>query len=63
MPAGLVLKQPDLGTVLTLVLITATLMFAGGLNLRTMGMLALAAVLAAPVAMALPQALPEGARW
>lgn len=49
-PMVLVLKQPDLGTALILVLITATLIFAGGLNWRTMLILALAAFLAAPVA-------------
>src|SRR5579883_2796414 len=49
-PAGLVLKQPDLGTMLTLVLIFATVIFAAGINLRTMGILALGAVLAMPVA-------------
>jgi rod shape determining protein RodA len=48
-PMVLVLKQPDLGTALILALITATLIFAGGLNRRTMLILALAAVLAAPV--------------
>ncbi len=49
-PVGLVLKQPDLGTALTMVLITATLLFVGGLNWRTLTVLAMAAVLAAPVA-------------
>jgi rod shape determining protein RodA len=48
-PAALVLKQPDLGTGLTLVLITITLIFVSGLNLRTMAMLAIAALLAAPL--------------
>lgn len=49
-PAALVLKEPDLGTVLVLVLITFTLIFAGGLNLRTLLMMALAALLAMPLA-------------
>ena len=49
-PAALVLKQPDLGTMLTMVLIFASIMFAAGINLRTMGILALGAVLAMPVA-------------
>jgi rod shape determining protein RodA len=49
-PMGLVLRQPDLGTALTMVLITATLVFVGGLNWRTMAVLAMAATLAAPVA-------------
>jgi rod shape determining protein RodA len=48
-PAGLVLKQPDLGTGLVLILITVTLMFVSGLNWRTMAVLAVAALLAAPV--------------
>ncbi len=49
-PVGLVLRQPDLGTALTMVLITVTLVFVGGLNWRTMAVLAMAAMLAAPVA-------------
>lgn len=48
-PAALVLKQPDLGTALILVLITTTLVFVSGLNWRTMVVLMLGAVLAAPV--------------
>jgi rod shape determining protein RodA len=48
-PAGLVLKQPDLGTALILVLITATLIFVGGLNWRTGAALLLGAALVAPV--------------
>ncbi|MGH7916670.1 MAG: rod shape-determining protein RodA [Candidatus Binataceae bacterium] len=49
-PTVLVLKQPDLGTALILILITVTLIFVGGLNWRTMVVLMLAAMLAAPVA-------------
>ncbi len=49
-PAALVLKQPDLGTMLILVLVAGTLIFAGGINLRTLGLLALGATLAMPVA-------------
>ena len=49
-PAVLVLKQPDLGTALILVLITATLIFVGGLNWRTGAMLLLGAMLVAPLA-------------
>ncbi|HLW71512.1 MAG TPA: rod shape-determining protein RodA [Candidatus Binataceae bacterium] len=49
LPAGLVLKQPDLGTALILVLITATLIFVGGLNWRTAAILMIAAALAAPL--------------
>ncbi len=48
LPAVLVLKQPDLGTALILVLITATLVFVSGLNWRTMAVVVLGAVLAAP---------------
>ncbi|MGH7907727.1 MAG: rod shape-determining protein RodA [Candidatus Binataceae bacterium] len=49
-PVALVLRQPDLGTALVLVLITVTLVFVGGLNWRTLAVLAMAAMLAAPVA-------------
>ncbi|HZP46514.1 MAG TPA: rod shape-determining protein RodA [Candidatus Binataceae bacterium] len=49
-PAVLVLKQPDLGTALILVLITATLIYAGGINWRAGAVLLLAAMLAAPAA-------------
>jgi rod shape determining protein RodA len=49
-PVALVLKQPDLGTALILIMITATLVFISGLNWRTMTVALLAAVLAAPVA-------------
>jgi rod shape determining protein RodA len=48
-PVGLVLKQPDLGTALILVLITVTLVFVSGLNWRTMLVLGLVAVCAAPL--------------
>jgi rod shape determining protein RodA len=48
-PVALVLKQPDLGTGLILVLITATLIYVSGLNGRTMAVLGLAAVLVAPL--------------
>jgi rod shape determining protein RodA len=49
-PAGLVLKQPDLGTMLTMLLIFATIVFAAGINLRTMGLLALAVLMVMPIA-------------
>jgi len=49
-PVVLVLKQPDLGTALILILITSTLIFVGGLNWQMMVALMLAAVLAAPAA-------------
>jgi len=47
-PAALVLKQPDLGTAIVLVLVTATLVFVGGLNVRVLLVMLLAAALAAP---------------
>ncbi len=47
-PFVLVLKQPDLGTGLILMLITVTLIYISGLNTRTMVILGLAAVLVAP---------------
>jgi rod shape determining protein RodA len=49
-PAVLVLKQPDLGTMLTMVLIFTTVIFAAGIDLKTLGILALGALLAMPVA-------------
>src|SRR5579875_166686 len=49
-PGVLVLKEPDLGTMLTMLLIFATIVFAAGINLRTMALVALAAALCAPVA-------------
>ena len=61
-PAGLVLKQPDLGTMLTMVLIFATIMFGAGINLRTMGILSLGAVAGDASSVACAQALSEGAR-
>ncbi len=48
-PVGLVLKQPDLGTALVLILITVTLVFVSGLNSRTMVVLGLAALCVMPV--------------
>src|SRR5579885_1423433 len=45
---ALVLKQPDLGTGIILVLVTATLVFAGGLNGRVLLVALLAGALAAP---------------
>lgn len=47
-PVALVLKQPDLGTAIILVAVTATLVFVGGLNLRVLMLLLLAGALAAP---------------
>jgi rod shape determining protein RodA len=49
-PVGLVLKQPDLGTALILVMISGTLVFVSGLNWRTMAVVVLGAMLAAPLA-------------
>lgn len=48
-PAGLVLKQPDLGTAIILVLVTMTLVAVSGLSWRTLLVLGLAALLAAPL--------------
>jgi len=48
-PVVLVLRQPDLGTALILVLITVTLIFVSGMNWRTMAVLGLLAIMAAPV--------------
>jgi rod shape determining protein RodA len=48
LPVALVLKQPDLGTAMILVLVTATLIFASGLGWRTMVVLALGTMLVAP---------------
>jgi len=48
-PVALVLKQPDLGTALILILITVTLVFVSGLNSRTMIALALAALCVMPL--------------
>ncbi len=47
-PVGLVLKQPDLGTALVLMLVTATLVFVGGINWRIATAVALVALLVAP---------------
>jgi rod shape determining protein RodA len=47
-PVGLVLKEPDLGTALIMLAVAATLIFAGGLNLRTLAALALVGMLVAP---------------
>ena len=47
-PLALVLKQPDLGTGIILALVTATLVFASGLNGRVLLVAMLAAALAAP---------------
>jgi len=48
-PVALVLKQPDLGTGLILMLITVTLVFVSGLNSRTMIALGLAAFCVMPI--------------
>jgi rod shape determining protein RodA len=48
-PVALVLKQPDLGTALVLVLITVTLVFVSGLNWRTMLLLGVIGLSAAPL--------------
>jgi rod shape determining protein RodA len=48
-PVALVLKQPDLGTALILILITVTLVFVSGLNARTMIVLAFAGLCVMPL--------------
>jgi rod shape determining protein RodA len=48
-PVALVLKQPDLGTGLILMLITVTLVFVSGLNSRTMIALGLATFCVMPI--------------
>jgi rod shape determining protein RodA len=49
-PLILIAKQPDLGTAVTLLPVFVGVAFLAGLRLRLLGMLALIAVLAAPVA-------------
>ena len=49
-PLLLIAKQPDLGTAVTLLPVFVGVAFLAGLRLRLLGVLALAAVLAAPVA-------------
>ncbi|MGH7863512.1 MAG: rod shape-determining protein RodA [Candidatus Binataceae bacterium] len=49
-PAALVLRQPDLGSTLILIIASATLIFVAGLKWRTMTVVVLAALLAAPLA-------------
>jgi rod shape determining protein RodA len=49
-PLLLIAKQPDLGTAVTLLPVFVGVAFLAGLRLRLLGVLALAAVLAAPIA-------------
>jgi rod shape determining protein RodA len=49
-PLLLIAKQPDLGTAVTLLPVFVGIAFLAGLRLRLLGVLAIAAVLAAPVA-------------
>jgi rod shape determining protein RodA len=49
-PMLMIVKEPDLGSALLLVLVFATLVFAAGLNIRTLAGILLAVALAAPVA-------------
>ena len=49
-PLLLIAKQPDLGTAVTLIPVFVGVAFLAGLRLRLLGVLALAAVLAAPIA-------------
>jgi rod shape determining protein RodA len=48
-PLALVLKEPDLGTALVIAFVAGTLIVASGLDLRTLLVLALAGLLAAPL--------------
>ena len=48
-PVGLVLKQPDLGTALILMLLFATMIFVGGLNWRVLVAVAMLTAMAAPL--------------
>lgn len=50
LPVGLVLRQPDLGTAIILVLIAATLLFLAGVKLWKLGILSALALGAVPVA-------------
>src|SRR6188768_784494 len=49
-PLLLIAKQPDLGTAVTLIPVFVGIAFLAGLRLRLLGVLAIAAVLAAPIA-------------
>ena len=49
-PLLIIAKQPDLGTAVTLIPVFVGIAFLAGLRLRLLGVLAIAAVLAAPVA-------------
>jgi rod shape determining protein RodA len=49
-PLLLIAKQPDLGTAVTLMPVFVGIAFLAGLRLRLLGVLAIAAVLAAPIA-------------
>ena len=50
LPLALIARQPDLGTAVTLVPVFLAVAYLAGLRLRILGMMALALVLAAPVA-------------
>jgi rod shape determining protein RodA len=49
-PVMLIAKQPDLGTAITLIPVFLTVAYLAGMRLRLLGVIALAAVLLAPVA-------------
>src|SRR5262252_5518135 len=49
-PLGLIAKEPDLGTAVTLVPVFLAVAYLAGMRMRILGMLALCIVLAAPVA-------------
>lgn len=48
-PVGLIVKQPDLGTAMVLIAITAAMLFAAGAPARVMGVLGAGTLLAMPV--------------
>jgi rod shape determining protein RodA len=50
LPMGLIIRQPDLGTAVTLIPVYLVIVFVAGLPMRVLGAIALVAVLTAPVA-------------
>ena len=49
LPVALILKQPDLGTALILLPVSAAMLFAAGIRGRNLGLLALGAIVASPL--------------
>ena len=58
-PAGLVLKQPDLGTSLTYFAVLVVGAFLAGLNWKYVATIAVVAVLVLPIRRTFPEGLPE----